>query len=447
MKISNLPEKIDELLLRLEGAGFAAYIVGGFVRDSIMNIESHDFDVATSAAPKEVERVFSDCRVIETGIKHGTVTVLFGEYSVEVTTFRVESGYSDHRHPDSVSFSGRIEDDLSRRDFTMNGIAVNPRLGTVDPFGGRKDIEDGIIRCIGDPKERFSEDPLRILRAVRFSATLGFSIEEKTAAAVHEMKDELKSVSKERIFAELTRLLCGKHVRKAMMEFPEIFCGIVPYLELQINYDQHSKYHNSVLYEHTARAVESAPADPALRLAMLFHDTGKPFRRTIDENDPEIWHYAAHADESTRIAEEILREYKCPNALRERVCAIVRYHDIPVDLSKKAVKRALARYGFELYRDVMLAHTADDNAKADFVKPRIQDELKAIEIAEQIERERPCFTLKDLAVSGRDLLKFAEESPAIGKTLRALLDEVVEEKLPNEKQALLERAAELLKKG
>lgn len=436
----DLPFQIAEILERMERAGFAAFVVGGCVRDHLMGLSPHDFDITTSATPRETERVFADCRVIETGIKHGTVTVLYKGVSTEITTFRVDGDYSDGRHPDSVSFSRDIADDLSRRDFTMNGIAFSPKHGFVDPFGGERDIGAGIIRCIGDPDKRFSEDALRVVRALRFSATLGFPIEEKTAAAMDAHKNDLGKVSAERIFAELKRLLCGKNVKRVLLEFPAIFSVIIPPLSETVGYEQGSKYHNSTLYEHTARAVEAAPPTVEMRLAMLFHDLGKPRSRVVKDDG---CHYYGHAAVSAEMAGELLRALKCDNALRERVVRIVRYHDIPVDTSRRYIRRQLAKHGAELFADIMTAHIADDSAKTEQCLERLPKIREVIATAEEITNEAPPFTIKSLAISGNDLRGIVPPSPLMGEILTKLLAEVVDEELPNEKSALLNRAVEL----
>lgn len=437
-----LPFQIHEILERLERAGYEAFVVGGCVRDHLMGAEPHDFDTTTSATPRETERVFADCRVIETGIKHGTVTVLYKGVSTEITTFRVDGGYSDGRHPDSVTFSRSITDDLSRRDFTMNGIAYSPKSGFTDPFGGMRDIKIGIIRCIGDPDLRFGEDALRIVRALRFSATLGFSVEENTARAMERRKADLRKVSAERVFAELKRMLCGSDIERVMSEFPGIFAVMIPPLADTVDYDQGSKYHNSTLYEHTARAVAAALPTVELRLAMLLHDIGKPACRSVGE-DGEC-HYYGHAERSAAMAEALLRELKCDNALRERVVRIVRCHDIPVDTSRRYIRRQLAKHGEEVFADIMNAHIADDSAKQDFCLERVPKIREALAAAEEISRENSCLGAKTLAVSGNDLAAIVPPSPLMGKLLSRLLAEVVDEKLPNEKNALMKRAEELL---
>ncbi len=440
-----IPSQIEEILDRLESAGFEAYIVGGCVRDGIMGNPVHDYDITTSAEPYQTERAFSDCRVVETGIKHGTVTVLYKGISVEITTFRIDGEYSDGRHPVSVAFSRNIKDDIARRDFTMNAIAYSPKHGIIDPFGGENDIRSGIIRCVGDPGKRFSEDALRILRALRFSSVLGFSVEEKTKAEILLKKETLRKVSKERTFSELKRLLCGKNVKNVLLEYRDVIGEIIPKLCTEFDYDQHSKYHNSTLYVHTARAVEAAVPRAAVRLAMLFHDIGKPLCRTADENGE--WHFYRHAAKSAEIADEILRDFKCSNILRERVCDIIRLHDIPVELDEKTIRRRLAKYGTELYRDIMEAHIADDSAKQPFTLRRTETAREAIRLADIISSQAPCLSLKDLAVNGADLKEIISPSPKMGQILQNLLSEVIDGSLKNEKAELIVRAKELAGKN
>lgn len=436
-----IPEQIAEILAKLENAGFEAYVVGGCVRDEIMGKTAHDYDITSSAEPQETERVFAECRVVETGIKHGTVIVLYKGLSVEITTFRVDGDYPDGRHPSNVAFSKSIKDDLARRDFTMNAIAYSPKRGLIDPFGGAEDINSRVIRCVGEPEKRFSEDALRVLRALRFLSELGFSIEENTSKALFAKKETLGKVSKERTFSELKRLLCGENVKNVLIDYREVFAEIIPELKNMFDYEQNSRYHNSTLYVHTARAVAAAPKSAEMRLAMLLHDIGKPFCRTTDENGEG--HYYGHAAKSAEIAERILRELKCDNALRMRVCEIIKYHDIPVELSERIIRKRLARYGEELFCEIMQAHIADDSAKQDFCLERTKAERAAIAIAERISAEKPCLSLRELAISGKDLADFVPPSPIMGEILRKLLEEVVDGTLANDRETLLSRAREM----
>lgn len=439
-----IPSYAANILSALEAAGHEAYIVGGCVRDSIMGMTPHDYDITTSALPQETERVFEGFRIIETGIKHGTITVLSEDRPVEITTFRVDGQYKDYRHPQSVTFTANIRDDLSRRDFTMNGIAYSPTRGKIDPFGGEEDISRRIIRCIGDPDRRFGEDALRILRALRFASVLGFEIENQTAQSIRRNCSLLKKVSSERILTELKRLICGENVLDVLLGFPEVFSEIIPQLAPMVGYGQGSRYHDSDLYTHTARAVAAAVSQPALRLAMLLHDTGKPSCRSTDEKGE--CHYYGHAEKSAVIAGNVLRGLKCDNALRERVCEIVRFHDIPIELSEKYIRRQLSRHGLSLLTDIFRAHIADDSAKQPFCRERIPVAEQAITLAENISAQSPCVSLKQLAVRGEDIREIVPPSPEMGRILNTLLGEVIDGALPNERSALLKRAAQLASK-
>lgn len=449
-----LPERINKLLDKLETAGFEAYIVGGCVRDSLMGITPHDFDVTTSALPEETERVFSGMRVIETGIKHGTVTVLTEGVPVEITTYRVDGEYLDSRRPESVSFTRSLREDVARRDFTMNGIAYSPKRGWFDEFGGTEDIRKGIVRCIGDPEKRFREDALRILRGLRFSASLGFEIEENTAAAMLDCRELLKNISAERIFSELSGLLTGrnsdKNLRQVMTEFREIFAVIIPELRDIFDFEQHSKYHFLDVYQHSLLAAESAAKitkgqenQLALTLSMLLHDIGKPECFSLGQNGEG--HFYGHAEVSSRIAEEILRRLKTSAALRERVCTIVKYHDTQMMNTDRLIRRQLSKFGLETYRDIALAHAADDLAKHSPYRGRSDSYFAMINRAEELSKES-CFTLKSLAVDGKALSGLIPPSPEMGDTLKYLLNGVIDGKFPNEREFLLQEAAKYIAK-
>lgn len=438
-----IPKKIMSVLEALEQQGYEAYIVGGCVRDHLMGVTPHDYDITTSATPPEIERVFSGWRVIETGLKHGTVTVISEGEPVEITTFRIDGEYLDGRHPEAVEFTRNLADDVSRRDFTMNGIAYNPKSGFHDFHGGIEDIKNGVIRCIGDADNRFNEDALRILRALRFSSVLGFGIEEETAASLKRNCRLLEKVSAERIFTELKRLLCGKDVFRVMMDFPEVFVQLIPQLKQQIGYNQNSRFHDSNLYEHTARSVAAAENEPAMRLAMLLHDIGKPLCRSEDESGEA--HYYGHGGVSADIADEILRGFKSDNATRVRVCEIVKYHDMPITLSRRFIRRQLSSHGPELFRDIVYAHIADDEAKKAEYADRIPQYNEALAMAEEINSQAPCLTIKALAVNGSDLRDIVPPSPEMGEILKTLLNEVIDGTLPNEREVLLRRARELKK--
>lgn len=449
-----LPENISRALDMLESAGHEAWVVGGCVRDSLMGIIPHDYDITTSALPAETEQVFAGYRLIETGLKHGTVTVLAGGSPIEITTYRVDGEYRDSRRPERVTFTRNIRDDVSRRDFTMNGIAYNPKQGYFDEFGGAEDIKAGVIRCIGKPEKRFREDALRILRGLRFSASLGFEIEENTARAMHDTRELLNKISAERVFSELCGLLTGRNshrnIFRVLTEFRDIAAVIIPEFRECSGFVQHSRFHCFDVYEHCVMSAQKAAEISAdsecrlpLTLAMLLHDIGKPQRFTLGEDGEG--HFYGHAAVSADIAEDILRRLKCSNALRERVCAIVRYHDVPLSDTDKSVRRLLRKYGLETVRDICLAHICDDSAKTPECARRCGEWRAVLSRAEAL-APSCCLTLKDLAVDGKALSGLMEPSPEMGKALKFLLDEVINGNFPNEREFLLKEAAKYIAK-
>lgn len=449
-----LPENISRALDMLESAGHEAWVVGGCVRDSLMGIIPHDYDITTSALPAETEQVFAGYRLIETGLKHGTVTVLADGSPIEITTYRVDGEYRDSRRPERVTFTRNIRDDVSRRDFTMNGIAYNPKQGYFDEFGGAEDIKAGVIRCIGKPEKRFREDALRILRGLRFSASLGFGIEENTARAMHDTRELLNKISAERVFSELCGLLTGRNshrnIFRVLTEFRDIAAVIIPEFRECTGFVQHSRFHCFDVYEHCVMSAQKAAEISAgsecrlpLTLAMLLHDIGKPQRFTLGEDGEG--HFYGHAAVSADIAEDILRRLKCSNALRERVCAIVRYHDVPLSDTDKSVRRLLRKYGLETVRDICLAHICDDSAKTPECAGRCGEWCAVLSRAEAL-APSCCLTLKDLAVDGKALSGLMEPSPEMGKTLKFLLDEVINGNFPNEREFLLKEAAKYIAK-
>ena len=446
-----LPENISRAL---ESAGHEAWVVGGCVRDSLMGIIPHDYDITTSALPAETEQVFAGYRLIETGLTHGTVTVLAVGSPIEITTYRVDGEYRDSRRPERVTFTRNIRDDVSRRDFTMNGIAYNPKQGYFDEFGGAEDIKAGVIRCIGKPEKRFREDALRILRGLRFSASLGFEIEENTARAMHDTRELLNKISAERVFSELCGLLTGRNshrnIFRVLTEFRDIAAVIIPEFRKCTGFVQHSRFHRFDVYEHCVMSAQKAAEISAdsecrlpLTLAMLLHDIGKPQRFTLGEDGEG--HFYGHAAVSADIAEDILRRLKCSNALRERVCTIVRYHDVPLSDTDKSVRRLLRKYGLETVRDICLAHICDDSAKTPECAGRCGEWCAVLSRAEAL-APSCCLTLKDLAVDGKALSGLMEPSPEMGKTLKFLLDEVINGNFPNEREFLLKEAAKYIAK-
>lgn len=442
--VINIPSQVNRAIEILADGGHSAYIVGGAVRNLIMGIDVNDWDITTSALPEQTLELFGDYRTIETGMKHGTVTVIIDGIPLEITTYRIEKGYSDNRHPDEVEFTDRVEDDLSRRDFTVNAIAYSPKSGLIDPFGGCNDIKKEIIQCVGNPDKRFGEDALRILRALRFSSVLGFEIHPETAKSIHRNKHLLKNISAERIFVEISKLLCGKKAGDILHEYKDVIFFILPELEPMNNCIQNHERHIYDVWGHTIKAVEAIPPDPALRFAMLLHDSGKPHCKTTDENG--IDHFYSHGKKSKAIAFDILSRLKTSNKFRDTVCNLVEYHDfLPDKISKKTYKKYIGKLGLDTVENLFLVREADVLAQNPiFHGESLEQNRTGKKILDEIKNKNACFKISDLAVNGK-ILKEAGiiPSPAMGKIMDKLLDEVMDEKLPNDEKKLIERAKQL----
>ena len=434
-----LPKNIQNCIDLLENAGFAAYAVGGCVRDACLGLTPHDYDLCTSALPEQTEAVFRDYRLVLAGEKHGTVTVITEDGPVEITTFRTEGGYRDNRHPDWVKFLSDIEGDLARRDFTVNAMAYSPKRGFADPFGGRGDLENHILRAVGDPVSRFREDSLRILRGVRFAARFGLTPEENTLNAMLSQRHLMEHLARERVFDELCKLLLAAKAED-ITRFARILAAVIPELGPMIGFDQHSPHHAYDLITHTAYVVEGVPATLSLRWAALLHDTGKVTTFTRDATGRG--HFYGHAKESAAIAGDILLRLKAPTALREEVVTLIGRHMTRLQPERKWLRRQVSKFGFPMVEAMLSLQEADmgskgtgeDDGSAVFSAVRgLLAELKA---------EDACLSLKDLAVNGNDLMALGYWGKAIGTCLNALLEQVVDERLPNEKKALLTFAAE-----
>ena len=439
-----LPADVAALLAMLRDAGFPAYTVGGCVRDALLGITPHDWDICTSALPDQMQQVFKDLHTVETGLKHGTLSVVVNHVPYEITTFRVDGEYTDHRHPDSVSFVDNIAEDLSRRDFTVNAMAWSPDSGLVDLFGGREDLAAGVIRCVGDPALRFDEDALRVLRALRFASVYDFSIDPATDAAARKLAPSLHGVAGERIREELMKLLCGKGVGRILRAYPDVLSEIIPEIRPMVGYDQQNHHHSYDLWEHTVRAVENVPTEADFRLAMLLHDTGKPRVRTTDEHGEG--HYRGHQAVSAEIAERAADALRLDNATRDRVILMVRYHDIPlrtetgeINLDRSFLLRKLNRFGEKDLRALIRIHRADRIATG-YSSPEREDcrMKERLDALDALLAEQPCFTLKDLAVNGRDLQAEGLRGKEIGETLQRLLEAVMDGTLENTRDVLLQ---------
>ena len=440
-----IPEYARKALGLLEAAGYEAWCVGGCVRDALRGTEPHDWDICTNAMPDEMMNVFGKFRTIPTGLKHGTLTVLIGGEQVEITTYRSDGDYTDHRRPDSVKFVRDIKSDLERRDFTMNAMCLDLRGNILDLFGGREDMERKIIRCVGEPEKRFGEDALRIFRAVRFAAKTGFVIEEKTAAAAVAMRGDLKNVSEERLYSELKALLVQPYAGEVLREYKEIIGEVIPEAVPCFGFAQNNPHHCYDVWEHITHSVENVPAVELLRLTMLFHDIAKPKMFTEDANG--ISHFKGHPLESSRSADEILRRLKADNRTRERVCALIAEHDNRLPPLRKAVRRFLSKYDREFFSDWIAVRRADTLAQSDYFRKEKLEELDELEkLCETILGEEPCLKLDKLAVRGGDMAALGLKGREIGEMLDELLLLVVDERIPNDKQALLEAAERIMKR-
>lgn len=435
----NVPKGAAWILHRLCEQGYTAYVVGGCVRDSLLGLTPKDWDLCTSATPEEMQRVFSGCHVVETGLKHGTLTVVLDHIPYEVTTYRVDGAYTDHRHPDGVTFVADVKEDLARRDFTVNAMAYHPDTGLVDAFGGQEDLRRGVIRCVGEAERRFDEDALRILRALRFASSYGFSIEEKTASAIHALKSTLHDVAAERIRVEMAKLLCGRGVGAILCEYSHVFTELFPQLAPMVGFEQHTPYHRFDVWEHTVRAVEAVAPTEVMRLTMLLHDSGKPACFTMD--DRGVGHAYGHPKRSVAIAEEILSYLKVDNATHDRVLLLVENHDISLESQRRLMIRRLHQFGEEALRQLIDVRRADGLAKGTVACKEIEAHAAGLHAAlENLLASQPCVTLKDLAVRGGDVTALGIKGKAVGECLNSLLEQVMNESIPNDRKVLLEEA-------
>mgnify|MGYP002510146439 FL=1 len=431
-----LPDKVSKIIDRLTAAGYEAYAVGGCVRDSVLGREPNDWDITTSAKPMEVKQLFP--RTIDTGIKHGTVTVMLDKQGFEVTTYRIDGDYEDGRHPKQVTFTACLEEDLKRRDFTINAMAYNEQTGLVDIFGGMQDIQRNVVRCVGDAQERFTEDALRMLRAVRFSAQLGYQIEEGTKKAIRSMAPNLKLISAERIQAELVKLVISPHPDYLRTAYETgITAQILPEFDLCMNTAQNNPHHCYNVGEHILHAMQEIEADKVLRLGMLFHDIGKPQTLTIDEAG--IIHNKGHADAGERIAKDVLRRLKFDNDTLEKVVKLVRYHDQEIGLTASGVRRAVNRIGEDIFPMLFAVRYADIQAQSNYMREEKLEKLAQLrELYDGICRRQECISLKELAVTGSDLIALGmPPGREIGELLKELLDLVLENPHKNTRDELL----------
>ena len=435
-----LPEKVKYIIETITEAGFEAYAVGGCVRDSVLGREPDDWDITTSASPYQIKELFP--RTVDTGIQHGTVTVMLDKDGYEVTTYRIDGVYEDGRHPREVTFTPDLKEDLKRRDFTMNAMAYNGKTGLIDIFDGRKDMENRIIRCVGDPEERFREDALRMMRAVRFSAQLGYEIEAATETAITHLAENLKKSSAERIQVELLKLLCAPYPGRIRSAYElGITKIILPEFDSCMETAQNNPHHCYTVGEHSIRAMEAVEPDKCLRLAMLFHDIGKPVTKTTDQEG--IDHFHGHPLVSEEMTRKILKRLKLDNQTIFTVTRLVRYHDHYIGETSKAVRRSILEIGEEIFPLLLQVKRADIEAQSEYLKKEKEEHLETVQkLYEDILRKKQCVSLKELAVSGSDLIRENGMQPGkeVGEVLSCLLDLVIEDPALNQKETLLQRA-------
>lgn len=442
MKI-NIPSDANELIHTLQNHGNSAYVVGGCVRDSIIGRQIHDWDICTSATPDEMLEIFKDKKVIETGLKHGTITVVVKGESYELTTFRIDGKYSDSRRPDSVIFTSSLIEDLKRRDFTINAMAYNDDEGLIDPFGGLEDIKYKKIQCVGSAKDRFGEDALRILRAIRFASQLEFVMTPETSYEINKQYKNLKNISIERINSEFCKIAASRDFCVEMVLYKDVFALFIPELKDMFEFQQNNPYHDYDVYSHTVHSIEHCKSDNlVVRLAVFFHDIGKP--HSFQDGEDGIRHFKGHGKVSADITDNIMKRLKFDNETRNNVVELVHYHDATFEVGKKYVRRWINKIGVEQFRRLLEVRKADIlGQKESYGQYRINKVNNIKQILEEVLREETCFTLKDLAVNGNDLMSIGyKENKELGNTLNELLRLVIDEECPNKKEKLLEVAIE-----
>ena len=443
--IIDMPKGAADIIAILTDNGYEAFLAGGCVRDSLMGKAPHDYDICTSATPGEVYNcVWETFKIFETGIDHGTVTVVAPDGNYEVTTYRIDGEYSDGRRPDSVEFTSDLRLDMSRRDFTINAMAYNHDIGLCDFFGGQRDLHDGIIVCVGEPEDRFKEDALRILRALRFASVLGFKIESKTSQAIHDMKSRLQLISAERITMELIKLLAGVGACNVLIEYSDVFAEIIPELQPCIGFEQNNRFHQYTVYDHIAHAVGNYDGgDHVVNLSLLLHDIGKPAAYFENETGG---HFYGHGEISYELAKVALSRLRLSTKDTEDILALVRHHDAVMEPTRKVVRRWMNRIGHDQFERLLAIRIADIMAHAENTQESRIERWRGLRDAFLvITEDMYCFSLKDLAVNGHDVMALGvKEGKQVGNILKALLDKVIDEELINDRQVLLNAASEVL---
>ena len=440
----NIPADANGLIYTLQNNGHSAYIVGGCVRDSILGRTPHDYDICTSATPSEMLEIFKDRKIIETGLQHGTVTVVMNGEPYEITTYRIDGIYSDNRRPDTVTFTDKLVEDLRRRDFTINAMAYNDEEGLIDPFNGLEDIKHKKISCVGSAKDRFEEDALRILRAIRFAAQLDFAIMPGTDWEIHKQYKNLENISIERINSEFCKIASSDDFCVELLLYEDVFSLFIPELKDMIDFPQNNPWHIYDVFNHTIHAVEHCDSDDlTVRLAVFFHDFGKP--HSYQDGEDGIRHFKGHGKVSADITDSIMKRLRFDNETRNNVVELVYYHDATFEVGKKYVKRWLNKIGEKQFRRLLQVKKADNKAQnLELSSDRIEELNKIESLIDEVLQEDECFSLKDLAVNGKDLMSVGYKAgKELGNTLNRLLQLVIDGDCPNEKEKLLQEAENL----
>lgn len=434
-----VPAPVNYIIQELEKCGHEAYMVGGCVRDSVLGRKPHDYDICTSATPDEILKAFPDEEIIPTGLQHGTVTILINKEPFEVTTYRIDGDYSDNRRPDNVTFTKNLVEDLRRRDFTINAMAYNPKTGLIDPFNGMEDIKYKKIRCVGSAEDRFNEDALRILRAIRFEAQLGFAGLPETMFEIERQYDRLKNISIERINSEFCKIVASEQFCVELVLYPNVFSLFIPELKDLIGFQQNNPYHAYDVFDHTVHAIEKCESDDlVVRLAVFFHDFGKP--HSYQDGEDGIRHFKGHGKVSAEITDSIMKRIRFDNETRNNVVELVYYHDATFEVGNKYVKRWLNKIGEKQFRRLLEIRKADiKGQKPDYEESRIEKVNNIENILEEILSEKSCFSLKDLAVNGNDVKEVMKlkEGKDIGYWLNEILKRVIDGELENNKDDLV----------
>lgn len=442
-----MPKGCKELINILHSNGYEAFLCGGAVRDSILGRPIHDYDITTSATPDEMMEIFKDKRIIETGLQHGTITILIDGEGYECTTYRIDGNYSDSRRPDSVAFTRSLEEDLRRRDFTINAMAYNNEAGLIDPFNGMEDIKYHKIRCVGRAEDRFSEDALRILRAIRFASQLGFVVDSDASLNIHKMYKNLENISTERINSEFCKIALSSEFYIQIVLFREVFSLFIPEIKDMFGFQQNNPYHIYDVWNHTVHAVQAYECDcePDLNsrdlitsLAVFFHDIGKP--HCYQDGEDGIRHFKGHGRVSADMTNEIMKRLRFDNDTREKVVELVYYHDATFEVGKKYIKRWLNKIGEEQFRRLLNVRRADIKAQADInQETRLQKIDNIGYILEEVLQDDECFSLKDLAVNGKDVMDtmLIKSGKEVGYWLNEILTRVIDGRLKNDREDLI----------